>query len=232
MASLAFVAAHLYLAPGRGGSPRLAFPIRVVLADDHAAVRRSLRLLLDGEEDVEVVAEAADLSTVARHVHGHVPHVLVLDLQMPNGSSIETIRNLRDQVPDTEVVVVTMEESPLFAQQALDAGAVGFVLKDRADSELPSAVRKAAEGGEYVSPRVAAGLDALRRSISADGLSPRETEILRLIALGYTSVEIAAKLHLSRRTVESHRARIHRKLGMGTRAELVRHALGRHLIGV
>lgn len=227
------VPAHLYLAAGAPGAGRLArpaFPIRVVLADDHAVVRRNLRLLLDGEEDVEVVAEAADLSTVARHVHGHVPHVLVLDLQMPNGSSIETIRWLRDQVPETEIVVLTMEESPLFAQRALDVGAVGFVLKDRADSELPAAVRKAAAGVEYISPRVAAGLDALRHSVSGDGLSPRETEILRLIALGYTSAEIAAKLHLSRRTVETHRARIHRKLGMGTRAELVRHALGRHLI--
>jgi two-component system, NarL family, response regulator NreC len=204
----------------------------VVLADDHAAVRRSLRLLLDGEEDVAVIAEAADLSTVVRHVHGHVPHVLVLDLQMPNGSSIETIRRLRDEVPHTEIVVVTMEASPLFAQQALDAGAVGFVLKDRADTELPLAVRRAANGDEFISPHVAVGLDALRRAVSGDGLSPRESEILRLIALGHTSAEIAGKLHLSRRTVETHRAHIHRKLKMRTRAELVRYALDRHLLGV
>jgi two-component system response regulator NreC len=201
-----------------------------VLADDHTGVRRSLRLLLDGEEDVAVIAEAADLSTVVQHVHGRVPHVLVLDLQMPNGSSIETIRSLRDQVPDTEIVVVTMEASPLFAQQALDAGAVGFVLKDRADSELPGAIRKAATGGEYVSPRVVAGLDALRHAVTGNGLSPRETEILRLIALGHTSAEIAGKLHLSRRTVETHRAHIYRKLGMGTRAELVQYALRRGLL--
>jgi two-component system response regulator NreC len=123
-----------------------------------------------------------------------------------------------------------MEASPLFAQHALDAGAVGFVLKDRADSELPEAIRRAAQGGEYISPRVAAGLDALRRAVSGDGLSPRETEILRLIALGHTSAEIAGTLHLSRRTVETHRARIHRKLGLATRAELVRHALRRHLL--
>jgi two-component system response regulator NreC len=226
--------AHLHLAalaPDRAGSARPAFPILVVLADDHAVVRRSLRLLLEGEDDLKVIAEAGDLSTVVRHVHGHVPHVLVLDLQMPNGSSIETIRRLRNQVPDTEIVVLTMEQSPLFAQQALDAGAVGFVLKDRADSELPVAVRTAAAGSEFVSPHVAAGLDALRRAVSGDGLSPRETEILRLIALGYTSAEIADRLHLSRRTVETHRAHVHRKLGMRTRAELVRYALDRHLIG-
>ncbi len=212
--------------------PARRFRFKVVLADDHAVVRRNLRLLLDGEDDLEVIAEAGDLSTVRRQVHGHVPHVLVLDLEMPNGSSIETITGLRDQVPRTEIVVLTMDATPTFAQQALEAGAVGFVLKDRADSELPAAVREAAVGGEYVSPRVAAGLDALRRAVSGDGLSPRETEILRLIALGHTSAEIVAKLHLSRRTVEKHRAHIHRKLRMTSRTELVRYALARHLIGV
>lgn len=125
-----------------------------------------------------------------------------------------------------------MEASPLFAQQAIDAGAVGFVLKDRADTELPAAVGSAAKGGEYVSPHVVAGLDALRQAVGGDGLSPRETEVLRLIALGHTSGEIAAKLHLSRWTVETHRAHIHRKLGLATRAELFRHALRRRLIGV
>lgn len=208
-----------------------ALPIKVVIADDHSLVRRSLRLLLEGEEDVVVVAEAADLATVARHVHGHVPHVLVLDLQMPDGSSLETIRQLRRHAPGTEIVVLTMERSPLFAQRALDEGAVGFVLKDRADTELPVAVRLAAKGEEYVSPHVAAALDALRRTVDGDGLSPREMEVLRLIALGHTSAEIAGKLHLSRRTIETHRARIHRKLGLGTRAELVHFALRRHLIG-
>jgi DNA-binding NarL/FixJ family response regulator len=168
---------------------------------------------------------------VARQVHGHVPHVLVLDLQMPNGSSLQTIRHLRDQVPETEVVVLTMEDSPLFAQHALDAGAVGFVLKDHADTELPAAIHEAVVGREFISPRVAAGLEALRQAVSGDGLCPRETEILRLIALGYTNAEIAGRVHLSRRTVETHRAHIHAKLQMTTRAELVRYALTRHLIG-
>lgn len=222
---------HLHLAPDVAGSARPEFPIRVVLADDHAVVRRSLRLLLDNEQGVEVIAEAVDLSTVVSYVYAHRPHVLVLDLRLPNGSSIETIRRLREQVPETEVVVLTMEESPMFAQNALDAGAVGFVLKDRADTELPAAVRRAARGAEYVSARVGAGLQALRRAVDQDGLSPRETEVLRLIALGHTSAEIAAKLHLSRRTVETHRTRIHNKLGLSTRAELVQFALRRRLIG-
>ena len=227
------MSAHLRLAPAPSGgySPRPAFSIRVVLADDHAAVRRNLRLLLDGEHDVEVIAEATDLSMVMRHVHGYRPHVLVIDLRVLDGSSIETIRRLRAQVPGTEIVISTMEESPLFAQQTLDAGAVGFVLKDRADTELLTAIRCAARGEEYISPRIAARLDALRRATDGDGLSPRETEVLRLIALGHTSAEIAAKLQLSRRTVESHRIRIYRKLGLTTRAQLVQFALARRLIG-
>jgi two-component system response regulator NreC len=149
----------------------------------------------------------------------------------PNGSSIETISRLRERVPETEIVVLTMEESPLFARRALDAGAIGFVLKHHADSELPLAVRAAGRGCQYVSPRVAAGLAALNRMAATDELSPREVEVLRLIALGHTSAEIAAQLHRSRRTVETHRAHIHRKLGLATRAELVRYALDRRLIG-
>ena len=212
--------------------PSAQEPIRVVLADDHALARRSLRLLLDGEEGVKVVAEAGDLKTVTRHVHGHRPHVLVLDLGMPDGSSIETIRRLREEVPSTEIIVLTMEDSPEFAQHALDAGAIGFVLKDFADPELNRAVRAAARGEQYVSPRVTASLESLRRAMTVDELTAREAEVLRLIALGHTSAEIGGKLHLSRRTVETHRARLHRKLGMSTRAELVRYALQRGLLAV
>lgn len=225
---------HLHLAQAPGGAVLLDHVpdrIRVVLADDHSLVRRSLRLLLDNEDDLDVVGEAENIGGVVRHVHGHAPNVLVLDLQMPGGSSIEAIRRLRERVPQTEIVVLTMERSPAFAQRAIDAGAVGFVLKDRADMELPEAVRRAARGEEFVSPHVAAGLDALRRTVNGDGLSPRETEVLRSIALGYTSAEIAGKLHLSRRTIETHRANIHRKLGLATRAELVHFALRRNLIG-
>lgn len=223
---------HLVAASDRISSSRPAVPIKIVLADDHAAVRRSLRQLLDREDGVTVVAEAPDLSTAARYVRDHLPHVLVLDLEMPGGSSLETIRSLRSEVPETEIVVLTMELSPVFAQQALDAGAVGFVLMDRADAELPTAIRRAVAGGDYVSPRVAASLDALRQTAGGAGLTAREIEILRLIALGHTSVEMANKLHLSRRTIETHRARIHHKLQMRTRAELVQYALDRRLIGV
>ena len=214
-----------------GGPSQLMAPIRVVLADDHAMVRRTLRLVLESEQDVDVIAEAVDLSAVLRHVGRHVPHVLVLDLRLPNGSSIEMIRQLRARFPETEVVVLTMEESPLFAKHAIDAGAIGFVVKDRADTDLLTAVRRAAHGEKYVSPRVASGLEALQRATNGDGLTQRETEIVRMIALGHTSAEIACQLHLSRRTVETHRARIHHKLGLKTRAELVQFALQRRLVG-
>jgi two-component system response regulator NreC len=224
---------HLHLAypSGEDGRKDEEASITVVLADDHAPVRRSLRRLLDGAQHVNVIAEASDLTTAAQEVHERLPRVLVIDLDLPNGSSMETVRRLRAQVPYTEVIVLTMDESPLFAEQAFDAGAVGFVLKDRADSELVAAVHHAARGEEYVSPRVAAGLDMLRRAVDGDELSPREVEVLRLIALGHTSVEIAARLRLSRRTVETHRARILRKLGLRTRADLVQFALRRRLIG-
>jgi two-component system response regulator NreC len=222
------MSAHLRLAPPADEAEET--PIRLVLADDHASVRRSLRLLLGGEPDVRVVAEAADLEAAVRELRGSSPTVLVLDLHMNGGPGIDTIRRIRAQAPNTEIVVVTMEPSPVFAQQVFQAGAAAFVLKDRADTELPEAVRAAASGLEYVSPHVAARLDALRRAVGGDGLTPREVEVLRLLALGHTSAEIADTLGLSRRTVETHRARTMRKLGVATRAELVAYALGRRLI--
>jgi two-component system response regulator NreC len=137
-----------------------------------------------------VIAEAGDLETVVRHVREHRPHVLALDLGMPDGSSVEVIRRLREEVPGTEIVGLTMEDSPGFAQQALDAGAIGFVLKEMSDEDLPEAVRRAASGLHYLSPRVAASLSALLRSRTDDQLGGRENQVVRLIALGYTSAEI------------------------------------------
>jgi len=222
---------HLHLAASDGDLDGARLPITVVLADDHAMFRRTLRRLLDVTETVSVVDEASDLPSAIENVHSRRPRVLVLDLNMPNGSTLEAIRRLRTEMPWTEIVVLTTEESALVAQQLLAAGAVAFVFKDRAETELVEAVRRAAHGEEFVSPLVAAGLDVLRRTVEGGVLSPREVEILRLIALGYTSAEIAAQLHLSRRTVETHRARIFEKLELRTRAELVRYALDRHLIG-
>jgi two-component system, NarL family, response regulator NreC len=227
---------HLRLAPPpaalNGGAEAEQASIQVVLADDHELMRRTLRRLLDGEDGMEVIAEAQDIGSVIRHVHGRLPHVLVLDLNMPGGSSLEAIGRLREHVPETQIVVMTMEDNPAFAQRALAAGAVGFVVKDQADAELPQAVRAAARGEGYVSAGVAVRLEALRESLTEDSLTVREVEVLRLISLGYTSVEIARSLHLSPRTVETHRARVYKKLNLSTRAQLVNYALGRGLLGV
>lgn len=208
-----------------------ASPIRVVLADDHRLVVRNIRLMLETEPDVEVVAEAGDLFTAIRHVKGHLPHVLLLDLRMPNGSSIQAIRRLHKEAPETEIVVATAEDSPVFARQAIEAGARGYVLKDNADGELSLAVRQAAMGEPYISRGVLMRLEAMRRGVQAEGLSPREVEVLRLIALGLTSAEISERVHLSRRTVEAHRRRIHRKLGLRKRSEVVRYAMTHGLVG-
>jgi two-component system response regulator NreC len=210
-------------------TPAATPAIRVVVGDDHSLMRRTLRLLLEREEGLEVVAEAGDIPAAIHQVHGQRPDVLILDLSMPNGGSIEAIRRLRAQVPTTAIIVLSMEEDPAYAQQAIDAGAIGYVLKDTADTDLPEAVRNAVDGKRFLSRRVGAVIAAMHTSEREDALTPREVEVLRLIALGHTSAEVADQLHLSRRTVETHRARIHRKLGLTARAELVRYALRRGL---
>ena len=157
------MAADVHPAPTPGPVPVLGsadHPIRVILADDHALMRRSLRSLLDREANVEVVAEAHHLGGAVRCVRSLRPDILILDMGMQGGSSVEVIRRLRAQVPGTEIVVLTMQDNPAFANQALDAGAIGFVLKDFADTELPDALRETAAGRQYVSPTVAARLGA------------------------------------------------------------------------
>jgi two-component system, NarL family, response regulator NreC len=141
-------------------APLPSSPIRVVLADDHETTRRNLRLLLDGETDLDVVAEAGDVFTATREVFGHSPDVLLLDLRMPGGSTWDAIRRLRVQVPATEIVVVSMEDSAASVQRAIDLGAIGYVLKDTAVSDLPDAIRCAARGEQYVSSRFAAAIHA------------------------------------------------------------------------
>lgn len=209
-----------------GGAP--ATTISVLLADDHAFVRRGLRALLDSDRELDVVAEANDVPMVIRHVEEHSPRVLVLDIGMPGGSILAAIRELRVRAPETAIVVTTMLDDPRFAREALAAGASGYVLKDSADRDLAGAVRAAAHGESFVSPELAPLLRIYANG--PDGLSLREVEVLRLIGLGYTNTEIGERLALSVRTVESHRASIHRKLGLTTRAELVRYALRRGLL--
>lgn len=205
-------------------------PIRVVIADDHAVVRRGLRQVLDSEEGFEVVAEASDLDGARRYVRGHRPDVLVLDLNLPEGLSLGAIPDIRAEFPETQIVVLTMQNEPAYAREALGSGALGYVLKEAAEAELVEAVRRAAAGDRYLNPRLGARVAVEPPPGPPDGLSEREVEVLRMIALGHTNVEIAEALYLSVRTVETHRAHIQQKLRLSSRSELVRYALEHKLI--
>ena len=225
------------------GAPR--GQITIVLADDHQVVRAGLRMLLQAEDEFEVVAEAGDVATTERRVAAYHPRVLILDLNMPGGSSapghphdmtgvssLPAIPRLREAAPETQIVVLTMQNDPAFAREALRAGAIGYVLKEAAGSELVQAVRLAADGRTYLSPELGARLAAEPQSTQGppDDLSARELEVLRLIALGYTNSEIASRLYLSVRTVESHRAHIQQKTGRTSRAALVAYARENDLV--
>ncbi len=220
--------------PADAAAAEVAAPQRtkLILADDHAVVRSGLRLLLEAEDGLEVVAEAGDVAEALRKTRAHRPHVLVLDLNMPGGSSLDEIPAFIEASPDTAIVVLTMQNDPAFAREALRAGARGYVLKESADDELVQAVRAAAEGRTYLNPELGAKLAAEPPAAPGppDDLTERELEVLRLIALGHTNGEIADQLYLSVRTIESHRAHIQQKLRRTTRAELVRYALDHGLI--
>jgi two-component system response regulator NreC len=209
--------------------------ITIVLADDHPVVRSGLRMLLDAEEDLRVVAEAGTVDDAVRHTKLHHPAVLVLDLNMPGSnvaSSLGALPGLAVESPGTHVVILTMQEDPQFARRALGAGANAYVLKDAAGAELVEAVRRAAAGDVYLHPRLGAQIAASPPEPAGppDDLTERELEILRLIALGHTNSDISRQLFLSVRTVESHRAHVQQRLRLRTRAELVRYALDRGLL--
>jgi two-component system response regulator NreC len=204
--------------------------IRVVIVDDHAVVRRGLQQVLNFEADIDVVAEASNLDDARRYVLGHHPDVLILDLNLPEGLSLDAIPSLRTEFPNTQIVVLTMQNEPAYARQALGAGALGYVLKEAAESELVEAVRRAAAGDTYLNPRLGARVAAEPPPGPPDGLSEREVEVLRMIALGHTNSEIGKQLYLSVRTVETHRAHIQQKLRLASRADLVRYALSHGLV--
>lgn len=200
--------------------------IEIVVADDHPVVRSGLRSVLAEHGDIEVVGEAADAEETIRKVNAFKPDVLVLDLMMPGGPTVDSISELRKISPDTQIIVLTMQSDPAYARTALREGASGFILKEAAKDTLADAVRKVAAGGTYVDPVVGVRL-AREPEFEGppDGLSGREAQVLGLVALGHTNHEIADRLFISVRTVEAHRTHIQQKISFGSRAELVRYAL-------
>ena len=207
--------------------------IRVLIVDDHALVRTGLHLLLDRESDIEVVAEAGDGDAGVRAARLEKPDVVLLDVAMPGRGGIEACADII-QASKGRVLMLSMQDDPSYVREAFAVGASGYMLKEAADTELVQAVRQVAEGGRYVHPTLGARLaqaevEAARRTEN-DPLSEREREVLRLLALGHTNQEIAKTLFISVRTAETHRAHIMQKLGLGTRAELVRYALANNLL--
>lgn len=204
--------------------------VSVVLVDDHAVVRSALKALLDGQPDLEVVGEAGDIASARATVAEVGPRVLVLDVNLPDGLAVDAVADLRRGSPGTEIVLLTMERDLTLARRALDAGAKGYLFKDSAHLELIEAVRAAARGERHLASAVAAGLNKEEGGEERPTLSPRETEVLRLMALGHTNREIGEQLSLSVRTVETHRAHIQQKLGLTSRPDLTRYALANGLI--
>jgi two-component system, NarL family, response regulator NreC len=217
-------AAHAVV-PGGEGRVGNGAGVTVVLADDHAVVRRGLRMVLE-EAGLDLVGEAADTPEARRKVLAYKPNVLVLDLSMPGGSSLEAIPCLLEISPETAIVILTMHDEPALARDALRAGARAFVLKEASDSELVDAIFAASGGDRYLNPRLGARIAAKTAADgeSLDGLTARELEVLRRLAAGYTNLEIARQMHLALRTVEGHRVHLLRKLGRSSRVELVAYA--------
>jgi len=192
--------------------------MRVLIADDHGIVRSGLRLLLERQPDVEVIAEAADGAEARDIAVRERPDLAILDLKMPKLTGLQATREIRAQAPETKVLILSMHDDERYVAEALAAGASGYVVKTQADTDLLAALRAVERGEPFPAPA------------AAGELTPREEEVVKLVAEANTSKEIAAILHLSEKTVENHRANAMRKLGMRDRVELVRYAIRRGLI--
>lgn len=211
---------------------------RVLLADDHAVLRSGLRLLLTSTNEYEVVGEATSGVETLRLAEELQPDLILLDLSMPALGGLDALPTLRKLAPAARILILTMHDDPQYLRQALKGGASGYVLKKAADTELLSALRAVLRGEVYVHPSMTRALleDMLPEAQSAgkqglwSSLSEREQEVLKMVALGHTSAEIAEQLNLSAKTVETYRARGMEKLGLRTRAALVRFALQEGLI--
>jgi DNA-binding NarL/FixJ family response regulator len=208
--------------------------IRVLVVDDHAVVRTGLRRVLDAEADMEAVAEAPSAERAVFEALEHRPDVVLMDVVMPGKSGIDGLPALLQAVPEARVLILSMQDDPRYVREAFEAGASGYVLKEAADTEVVAAIRAVALGERYLHPALGARLVAAeaeeRKRAASDPLSDREQEVLRLLALGHTNQEIAKRLYISVRTAETHRAHIMQKLGLTSRAELVRYALSEGLL--
>jgi two-component system response regulator NreC len=203
--------------------------ITIVLADDHNVIRTGLRSLLEVEADLRVIGEAADAPSAAKLATDRRPHVLVLDLQMPGAEPRRDIPRLRETVPGTAIVVLTMQNDPRAARDLLRAGAAAYVLKQAAERQLADAIRTAASGGSFVDPELGGALAKLEAD-PLEELNERELDLLQLVALGHTNREIGEQLFLSVRAIEVNRAKLLEKLGLDSRPELVRFAIANGVI--
>jgi DNA-binding NarL/FixJ family response regulator len=206
--------------------------VRILIADDHGIVRSGLKLLLDRQSDMEVVAEAEDGVEALDKVLAERPEVVILDVAMPRMTGLQATYEIKKQAPDTQVLILSMHDDQHYLFEALRAGASGYVLKQAADQDLVDAVRAAARGEPFLTPAAQQTLirDFVERGEQPSELTPREQEVVKLIAEAHTNKEIAEILHLSEKTVESHRANVLQKLGMRDRVELVRYAIRQGLV--
>ncbi len=212
----------------------MSAPIRILVVDDHAVVRSGLRRVLEAESGIEVVGEAGDAREAVFETRAQKPDIILVDVVMPGKSGIEAIPDLLHESPEAKILVLSMQDDARYVREAFDAGASGYVLKEAADTDVVAAVLEVARGGRYVHPALGARMVAAdvseRKRSESDPLSNRERDVLRLLALGHTNQEIAKMLFISVRTAETHRSHVMRKLGIATRAELVRYALGQGLL--
>ncbi|HSB88988.1 MAG TPA: response regulator transcription factor [Anaerolineales bacterium] len=221
--------------------------IRVLLADDHAVLRAGLKALLSAQADMDVVGEAGDGLEALREAERLRPDVVLADVGMPGLSGLELTHRLKESLPEVRVLILTVHEDQSFLHRALRAGAAGYLVKRAAEEDLLAGIRAVARGEAFLFPPMTKGLieDYLRRTSRSrrgsdggetpspkpyDGLTPREVQVLRLIAQGYSNAQVGEALVISVKTVESHRARIVEKLGLHSRVELVRYAVGKGLL--
>jgi len=207
-------------------------PLRILIADDHAIVRQGLKLLIDSQPDMTVVAEAADGDTVLERAGAVHPDIVIMDISMPGMNGLVATRTLKQRQPNITIVALTRHEDNTYVEELLRAGASGYVLKQSAPTEFLQAVRAVAAGGIYLDPamtsQVADGLLAARAHVEIEGsgtVTERESEVLRLVAVGHSNVEIAERLDISVKTVEVHKAKAMKKLGLTGRVDVIRYGV-------